>query len=55
MARAQAGTIRNRLLTVGARIYVSVRSVLCRMTSAFVDRDIFLYVYNALRGPPVSA
>lgn len=55
MARAQAGTIRNRLLTVGARIYVSVRRVLCRMTSAFVDRDIFLHVYNALRGPPVSA
>jgi len=55
MARAHAGTIRDRLLRVGARVYVSVRRVLCRMTSAYVDRSLFVQVYQALRGPPHPA
>lgn len=55
LARAYVGTIRNRLLRVGARVYVSVRRVLCRFTSAFVDKDTFRAAWAALRAPPTTA
>ncbi len=41
LAKAQCGTIRNRLLKIGARIRVTVRRVWVHMSSAWPSRDLF--------------
>ena len=46
LARAQCGTIRTRLLKIGALIQVSVRRVRVLLSSAFPLQDVF---WRALR------
>ncbi len=48
-ARAQCGTIRSRLLKVGARISVSVRRVWVHMSSAFPLAELFMLAMRRLR------
>ena len=50
-ARAQAGTLRNRVLKIGAIVTVSVRRVYLRLSSAFPLREVFLQVIERLRRP----
>lgn len=49
MARAQCGTIRQRLLKIGARVKISVRRIWLSTASAHPCQDIFIAVYNNLR------
>lgn len=49
MARAQCGTIRLRLLRIGALIRISVRRVLIALTSGCPDADVFERAWAALR------
>jgi hypothetical protein len=48
MARAQVGTIRLRLLKIGAQIRVSVRKVWVQLSSSFPVQDLFRHVYQQL-------
>jgi hypothetical protein len=50
MARAQCGTIRLRLLRIGALIRISVRRVLVALTSGCPDRNLFEAAYRNLHG-----
>jgi hypothetical protein len=53
LARAQCGTIRTKLLKIGAQVSVSVRRVLIRMASGYPYADLFERVWQNLRvGPP---
>ena len=49
LARAHAGTIRLRLLKLGAVVKVSVRRVMISMSSAFPLQDLFQDVLERLR------
>jgi hypothetical protein len=49
MARAQIGTIRLRLLKIGALVRISVRRVLISMTSAYPHKSLFQTVWANLR------
>ena len=49
MARAQCGTIRLRLLRIGALIRISVRRVLIALSSGCPDADVFAQASAALR------
>jgi hypothetical protein len=49
MARAQIGTIRLRLLKIGALVRISVRRVLISMTSAYPHKALFQTVWANLR------
>jgi hypothetical protein len=49
MERAQCGTIRQKLLKIGARITISVRRVWFSMASAHPRQDVFAAAYNNLR------
>jgi hypothetical protein len=49
MERAQAGTIRTRLLLVGAAVKVSVRRVYASLSSAFPHQDLWCVVAGRLR------
>lgn len=49
MARAQGGTIRLRLLRIGALIRISVRRVVIALTSGCPDADLFERAWRALR------
>jgi len=49
LAKAQCGTIRNRLLKIGAGISLSVRRVLIRMASSCPNQDVFAQAFNNLR------
>ncbi|RPJ85789.1 MAG: IS1380 family transposase [Acidobacteria bacterium] len=53
MAHAQCGTIRLKLLKIGAQIRVSVRRVLISLASGYPDQDLFRRVCQNL-GPPVE-
>jgi hypothetical protein len=53
MARAQCGTIRLKLLKIGAQIRVSVRRVLVSLAGGYPYQDLFRQVYENL-GPPVE-
>jgi hypothetical protein len=48
MAHAQVGTIRLRLLKIGAQIRVSVRKVWVQLSSSFPLQDLFRHVYQQL-------
>ena len=49
MAHAQVGTIRLRLLKIGAQIRVSVRKLWVQLSSSFPWQDLFRQVYAQLR------
>jgi len=53
MANAQCGTIRLRLLKIGAQIRVSVRRILVSLASGYPYQDLFWLVYQNL-APPVE-
>ena len=55
LARAQAGTIRTRLLKIGARITVSRRRIRIAFASVYPLKQLFAHVLAALRAPPASA
>jgi len=52
LAKATAGTIRNRLLKIATSIRVSVRRVHVRMCSTFVLRKIFEQAHERIRSLP---
>jgi len=52
MAHAQAGTIRTRLLKVGARVCVSVRRVVLHLASGYPWQRLFRHVLERLRCLP---
>jgi hypothetical protein len=49
MAKAQCGTIRLRLLKIGARVRVTVRKIWISMASGHPARDLFAAVYDNLQ------
>ncbi|MHC4831662.1 MAG: IS1380 family transposase [Planctomycetota bacterium] len=49
LAKAQCGTIRNRLLKIGARIRVTVRRVWVHMSSAWPSRELFRLAMRRLQ------
>jgi hypothetical protein len=49
MAQAQCGTIRVKLLKLGAVIRVTVRRVVVSLSEAFAFRDVFMKVWQNLR------
>lgn len=55
LASAQVGTIRTKLLKLGARVLTSVRRVLISISSSCPDRDIFATAYRRLQTLPNSA
>lgn len=55
LERATAGTIRLRLLKIGALISVSVRRVYVRLASGFALKELFERVLRALRALPQEA
>jgi len=50
LASATAGTIRQRLLKIGALVTVSTRRVYVRLASAFPLQKLFVQVHRALAG-----
>ena len=52
LARAQASTIRCRLLKIGARVTVSVRRIVASLSSAFPLQELFARVLANLQGNP---
>ena len=55
LAKAQASTLRVRLLKIGALVSVSVRRVHVRLSSAFPLQDTFAKALQRLRAPPAAA
>ncbi len=49
LARATAGTIRLKLLKIGARVTISVRRVKIALTSACPQADVFMMAHEKLR------
>jgi len=49
MARAQCGTIRLRLLKIGARVRVTVRKIWVAMSESWPYREILLHAWHRLR------
>ena len=52
LAKAQCGTIRTRLMKIGALVCVSVRRVLVRMAESCPFQDVFVDALLALRALP---
>jgi len=50
MEQAQCGTIREKLLKIGAQVVVSVRRVVIRLASSYRFQELFEKVYRALSG-----
>jgi hypothetical protein len=48
MAQAQCGTIRLKLLKIGAQVQVSVRRLLVRLASSYPYQELFLTIYQKL-------
>jgi len=57
LANAQVGTIRLKLLKIGARIVCSVRRIMLHFAGGYPYKDIFVHVLACLRGrmPAVSS
>lgn len=55
LARAQASTIRIKLLKIGAQVSVSVRRIYVQLSSAYPLKELFAAVATRLRSPPVPA
>jgi len=49
MARAQCGTIRTKLLKIGARVRVSVRKIWVSMSEAYPYSDLFFQIWARLQ------
>ena len=52
LAKAQASTLRVKLLKIGALVSVSVRRVYVRLSSAYPLQQTFRQTYRRLRAPP---
>jgi hypothetical protein len=52
LAHASCGSIRLKLLKIGARVTVSVRRIKIAMTSACPQQAVFALAHARLRGPP---
>jgi hypothetical protein len=50
MGQAQCGTIRLKLLKIGAQVQVTVRRVIVRLASSYPFQELFLTIYRRLRG-----
>jgi len=50
MAQAQCGTIRLKLLKIGAQVQITIRRVVVRLASSYPFQELFLAVYRRLRG-----
>jgi len=50
MEQAQCGTIRLKLLKIGAQVQVTVRRVVVRLASSYLFQELFLAIYRRLRG-----
>lgn len=48
LARAYCGTVREKLLKVGARIWISVRRIKVSLSSAYPQQDLFRLVWQRL-------
>lgn len=48
ISQAQCGTIRLKLLKIGAQVQVSVRRVLVRLASSYPYQELFLTIYQKL-------
>ncbi len=55
LAQAQAGTIRTKLLKLGAQVRVSVRRVVVALASACPYQEVFVRAWQALQGLVVAA
>jgi len=55
MEKAQAGTIRTRLLKIGAQVRVSVRRVYLAMAASYPWADLFAQVHAQLQATPLPA
>jgi hypothetical protein len=55
LAKATVGTIRTRLLKVGALVRVSVRRVYVQLSSAFPLREVFAQAWRQIRAMPVES
>lgn len=51
LAKAQANTIRTKLLKIAARVQISVRRIVFHMASNNPHRDLFRQIYHALLKP----
>lgn len=54
LAKAQAGTLRVRLLKIGALVTVSVRRIYIQLSSAFRLKNSFALALKRLRTPPIE-
>lgn len=52
LARAQCGTIRTRLLKIGAQVRLSVRRITLAFSESYPGAALFAQVLRALRAPP---
>lgn len=55
LARAQCGSIRLKLLKIGAQVRISVRRVWLSFSESYPDADLFRHVLQNLRAPPPAA
>jgi hypothetical protein len=53
LERATCGTLRVRLLKLGAQVRVSVRRVLVSLASSFALQDVFSVAYERIRALPM--
>jgi len=54
LARAQASTLRVKLLKIGAQVRVSARRVYIQLSTAYPRKDLFAIVAQRLRAPPLA-
>ena len=54
-ARAQCGTIRLKLLEIGAHVRVSVRRIWISLSSAYPSKSVFLDALSRLRAAPARS
>jgi len=50
--RAQCGTIREKLLKIGAQVRVTVRRVVVSLASSYVSKEVFARIYRKLEAVP---
>lgn len=55
LARAQCGSIRVKLLKIGARIRVSVRRIRIAFSQSYPGADLFAQVLRNLQSPPACS
>jgi hypothetical protein len=55
LARAQCGTIRVKLLKIGAQLRLSVRRIWISFSESYPCADLFRQILHNLRSPPLGA